>query len=94
MAELLEAAQEQKRHEVPDVEAVGGGIEPGVDTDAALVEPCPQLLTVGRIVQQTAGDEVFEDVGGFHSVQLSPITRSESSPIHSPTGARERGGQQ
>ena len=48
----LEATQAELPHEVPDVQRVGGGVEAHVDADRALVEPGPEELQVGRVVDR------------------------------------------
>jgi hypothetical protein len=55
--------EEDQRHEMPDVEAVGGGVEPGVDPAARGRQPSPQASGVGRLVDEAAGLEIGEQIG-------------------------------
>ena len=53
VAGVLEAAQHQQRQQVADVQAVGRGIEAGVDGARLFVEPAPtDAGVVGRLVDQ------------------------------------------
>ena len=79
MAELLEPPQQQQGHEVADMQAERRGIEAGVDRDRPLGEAGSQGVGVGRIVDQTAGEEIVEDGGGAHDWSLSPVAGPESS---------------
>ena len=58
----LEAAQHELAHEVPDMEAVAGGIEAAVERDRPGGEPLAQAGDVGAIGDQSAPCEVFEKV--------------------------------
>ena len=54
LAEELETPQEQQRHQVADVQAVGRRVEAGVDRDRSLPQAVPQDLEIGVVVNQTA----------------------------------------
>ena len=57
------ATEEDQRHEMPDVEAVGCGVKPGVDPAARGRQPGPQANGVGRLVDEAAGLEIGEQIG-------------------------------
>ena len=81
VTEQLEPAQQQERDQVADVQAVGGGVEAGVDRDRALVEARPEGLEVGGVVEQAPGLQVVEDVGAAHDRSLSPLTTGSVQPV-------------
>ena len=77
----LEPPQQQEGHQVADVQAVGGGVEAGVDRHRALVEARPEGLGIGGVVEQATRLQVVEDVGEAHDRSLSPLTTAPSSPL-------------
>ena len=56
------ATQQHERHKMPDVEAVGRGVEAGIDATAGRGEPLTELARVGRLVNQAAGLEIGDKV--------------------------------
>jgi hypothetical protein len=62
VAEQLEAAQQQQRHQVAHVQAVGRRVEAGVDRDRSLPQAGPQELEVGVVLYETARREVVDDL--------------------------------
>ena len=64
VAQQLEPAQRQQRHEVADVQAVGGRVKAAVEGDGAGADAFRQLLRVGAIGQQAAPLEFFQNVHG------------------------------
>ena len=68
-------------HQVAHVEAVGGGVEAGVDRDRALAQPVAERVRVGGVVEQAPGLQVVEDVGEAHGRSLSPLRPAPSSPF-------------
>ena len=63
MPGLLEPPQDHQRHQVADVQAVGRGIEAGVDRPRLLHQQPRQVRIVGRLVDQPAPGEFGDDVG-------------------------------
>ena len=57
----LEAPQQQQRHEVADVQAVRGRVEPDVERDGPAVEPLAQRVEVGVILHEPAREQVVDD---------------------------------
>ena len=64
MAQQLEAAQRQQRHEVAHVQAVGGRVKAAVKRDGPGADALGQLLRIGAIGQQSAPLEFFQNVHG------------------------------
>ena len=85
VAGLLEPAQQQQGHQVADVQAVGGGIEAGVERDRALGQPPTQLVGVGAVRHQLSGGQVVQD-GVAHLVTFAP--RDRTGQLVSPAGPR------
>ncbi len=62
MAQQLKPAQRQQRHQVADVQAVGGRVKAAVECDGPRADTFGQLLWVGAIGQQAAPLEFFQNV--------------------------------
>ena len=71
MAQQLEPAQRQQRHEVADVQAVGGGVKAAVERDGAWADAFRQLLRVGAIGQQAAPLEFVQNVHRWYKSHCS-----------------------
>ena len=69
MAELLESAQQQQRHEIADMQAVGGGIEAAIDRDRTFVEAATKRCLISGVLYQAACMEVVEDVRAVHNLK-------------------------
>ena len=59
-------------HQVAHVQAVGGGVEAGIEGDRPGLEPLAQGARVGGVVDQPAGGQVVEDRGVGHPVTFVP----------------------
>ena len=71
MAGVGHATQQHERHQMPDVEAVGRGVEAGIDATAGRGEPLTELARVGRLVDQAAGLEIGDKVV-WHKMRSLP----------------------
>jgi len=56
------AAEEHQGHEVAHVQAVGRGVESGIDAAARRGQPVPQRRRIGALVDQPTGFEVGKQV--------------------------------
>ncbi len=75
----LKAAQHQQRHQMADVQAAGGGIEPAVD-GAWGSEMVGQRHRVGILGYQATSGQLIEQVGVDHGVSNSR-GKATSSPL-------------
>ena len=62
VAQQLEPAQPEQRHEVAGVQAVGGRVKAAVKGDGARADAFGQLLRVGAIGQQAAPLQFVQNV--------------------------------
>src|SRR5690606_27740111 len=60
----LEPSQAELAEQVPDVQRIGGRVEPDVDPDRPFRQPGPEELQVRRIVDQPTRGEVVDQVHG------------------------------
>ncbi len=96
MSRVLEAAQQQERHEVPDVQAVGGRIEADVEHEGTLVEARAQRGEIGVILHEAARQDVVDDRGAAHAVKCCkrPLGERRSIVAHArcePRAGRREG---
>ena len=75
MTEILKATQQQQRHEIADVEAVGGRVETAIQGDRACLEPGPERSVVGGVLDQAASRQVVEDRGTLVRLLIVPTIR-------------------
>ena len=54
MTEVLKAMQQQQRHEIADMKAVGGRVEAAIQGDRTCLEPGPERSVVGGVLDQAA----------------------------------------
>ena len=72
MARLLVAAEGAELLQVPDVQAVGGRVEPDVEDHPARLEAAREGLLIGHLVNEAPPAEVFEQPR--HPVSLKRLT--------------------
>ena len=58
----LQAAHRQQQHQVADVQAGRGRVEPAVDRDPAGIQRLAQLVDIGRDGEQAAPGKFVDDV--------------------------------
>ncbi len=85
----LEAPQQQQRHEVPDVQAVGGRVEADVERHRPALEPLAQRVEVGVVLHEPAREQVVDDGGAAHArecckpaAQATSRAPSSASRVH------------
>ena len=89
VAGVLEPPQQQQRHQVADVQAVGGGVEPGVERDRTLGQARPQGVRVGASRARRPRASRSSRMSSRLTVRHSP--RSPTTPS-SPIGPMSTGG--
>ena len=65
MSGLLKAAQHHQAHQVSDMQAVGSGVEAGIDRSPLGVEPVGQIHLVSALMHQTSPAELSDNIFQF-----------------------------
>jgi hypothetical protein len=59
---ILEPSQEQKGHQIADMEAGGSRVEARVQRDGPIVEAASERVEVGAVVHETSGLQVIDEL--------------------------------
>ena len=86
----LEAAEQQQRHEIADVQAVGRRIEADVERHRPALEALAQRVEVGVILNQPARQQVVDDGGAAHAAKCcKPAPPAAHGVASAATAVRE-----
>ena len=90
MACELEAPEQQQRHEIADVQALGRRVEADVERHRPALETLAQRVEIGVILNQPARQQVVDDGGGAHAAKCcKPAPPAAHGVASAATAVRE-----